>query len=77
MKAILKVLTLTLYIIEDIILFPVDLVVALIGKIEFRNNIEKCIDLWANYLWLVRGWYFRLNGIGKIDERCISEQIDD
>ena len=77
MKAILWKLTTVLIVIEDIILFPVDLVVALIGKIEFHNDIEKCIDLWVNYLWLVRGWYFRLNGIGKSDERCISEQIDD
>ena len=73
MKAILKVLATTLCIIENIILTPVDLVVILIGKIEFRNGIEKCIDLWVNYLWLVRGWYFRLNGVSKSDERCISE----
>ena len=77
MKAILWKLATVLIAIENIILTPVDLVVILIGKIEFRNGIEKCIDLWVNYLWLVRGWYFRLNGISKSDERCISEQIDD
>ena len=71
MKAILKVLAITLCIIENIILFPVNLVVILIGKIEFRNDIEKFNDLWVNYLWLVRGWYCRLNDISKSDLRNV------
>ena len=77
MKAILEVLTLTLCTIENIILTPVDLVVILIGKIAFRNDTVKCIDLCTNYRWLVAGWYCRLKGISKSEERCIFGQIDD
>ena len=69
MKAILKVLTITLCIIEDIILLPVDLVVKLIGKIAFRNDKAKLEDLFVNYRWLVAGWYCRLNDISKSDLR--------
>ena len=69
MKAILKVLTITLAIIEDIILFPVDLVVMLIGKIAFRNEKAKFADLYTNYRWLVVGWYCRLNDVSKSDLR--------
>ena len=69
MKAILKVLTITLAIIEDIILTPVDLVVTLIGKIAFRNDKAKFADLYMNYLWMVAGWYCRLNDVSKSDLR--------
>ena len=69
MKAILKVLATTLCIIEDIILFPVDLVVVLIVKIAFRNDKAKLADLYTNYRWLVAGWYCRLNDISKSDLR--------
>ena len=69
MKAILKVLATTLCIIEDIILFPVDLVVILIGKIAFRNDKAKLADLYTNYRWLIAGWYCRLNDISKSDLR--------
>ena len=71
MKAILKVLAITLYIIEDIILFPVDLVVILIGKIAFRNDKAKLADLYTNYRWLVAGWYYRLNDVSKSDLRNV------
>ena len=69
MKAILEVLTITLSIIEDIILLPVDLVVALIGKIAFCNDKAKIADLYVNYRWLFVGWYYRLNDISKSDLR--------
>lgn len=69
MKAILKVLAITLGIIENIILFPVDLVVVLIGKIAFRNDKAKFADLFVNYRWLVAGWYCRLNDVSKSDLR--------
>ena len=69
MKAILKVLAFTLCIIEDIILFPVDLVVILIGKIAFRNNKAKLADLYTNYRWLFAGWYCGLNDVSKSDLR--------
>ena len=69
MKAILKVLAITLCIIEDIILTPVDLVVILIGKIAFRNDKAKLADLYTNYRWLVAGWYCRLNDVSKSDLR--------
>ena len=69
MKAILKVLATTLCIIEDIILFPVDLVVMLIGKIAFRNEKAKFADLYTNYRWLFEGWYCRLNDVSKSDLR--------
>ena len=71
MKAILKVLAITLYIIEDIILFPVDLVVILIGKIAFRNDKAKLADLYTNYRWLFGGWYCRLNDVSKSDLRNV------
>ena len=71
MKAILKVLAITLCIIEDIILFPVDLVVILIGKIAFRNDKAKFVDLYTNYRWLVEGWYCRLNDVSKSDMRNV------
>ena len=77
MKAILWTLITILAVIENIILTPVDLVVILIGKIAFRNDTVKCIDLCTNYRWLVAGWYCRLNGISKSDERRIFEQSDD
>ena len=77
MKAILKVLAITLCIIEDIILLPVDLAVVLIGKIAFRNDKAKLADLYTNYRWLFEGWYCRLKGISKSEERCIFGQIDD
>ena len=77
MKAILLKLENVLITIENIILTPVDLVVILIGKIAFRNDTVKCIDLCANYRWLVAGWYCRLKGISKSEERCIFGQIDD
>ena len=69
MKAILEVLAITLCIIEDIILFPVDLVFILIGKIAFRNDKAKFADLYTNYRWLVAGWYLRLNDVSKSDLR--------
>ena len=69
MKVILKVLTLTLCTIENIILFPVELVVILIGKIAFRNDKAKLADLYTNYRWLVVGWYCRLNDVSKSDLR--------
>ena len=69
MKAILKVLAITLCIIEGIILLPVDLVVILIGKIAFRNDKAKLADLYTNYRWLVAGWYYRLNDVSKSDLR--------
>lgn len=72
MKAILKVLTITLAIIEDIILFPVNLVVMLIGKIAFRNEKAKFADLYTNYRWLFAGWYCRLNDVSKSDLRNAS-----
>ena len=72
MKAILEVLSTTLCIIEDIILFPVDLVVTLIGKIAFRNDKAKLEDLFVNYRWLVAGWYCRLNDVSKSDLRNAS-----
>ena len=53
MKAILEVLSTTLCIIENIILFPVDLVVILIGKIAFRNDKANIADLYLNYRWKV------------------------
>ena len=71
MKAILWTLTTILAVIENIILLPVDLVVTLIGKIAFRNDTVKCIDLCTNYRWLVEGWYCRLNGISKSDLRNV------
>ena len=77
MKAILLKLANVLITIENIILTPVDLVVILIGKIAFRNDTVKCIDLCANYRWLVAGWYCRLKDISKSEERCIFGQIDD
>ena len=77
MKAILKVLAITLSIIEDIILLPVDLVVVLIGKIAFCNDKAKIADLYVNYRWLIVGWYYRLNDISKSELRCIFGQIDD
>ena len=69
MKAILKVLAITLCIIEDIILFPVNLVFILIEKIAFRNEKAKFADLYTNYRWLVAGWYCRLNDVSKSDLR--------
>ena len=69
MKTILKVLTLTLSIIENIILTPVDLVFILIGKIAFRNDKVKRADMYTNYRWLVTGWYCRLNDVSKSDLR--------
>ena len=69
MKTILEVLTLTLCIIENIILTPVDLVVILIGKIAFRNDKVKRADMYTNYRWLVTGWYCRLNDVSKSDLR--------
>ena len=69
MKAILWKLATILAVIEDIILFPVDLVVALIGKIAFRNDKAKIADLYVNYRWLVSGWYCRLNDVSKSDLR--------
>lgn len=69
MKVILKVLTFTLATIEDIILFPVNLVVILIVKIAFRNDKAKLADLYTNYRWLVAGWYCRLNDVSKSDLR--------
>ena len=69
MKTILKVLAITLSIIEDIILLPVDLVVLLIGKIAFRNDKAKFADLYTNYRWLFEGWYCRLNDVSKSDLR--------
>ena len=69
MKAILTVLTITLSIIEDIILLPVDLVVVLIGKIAFCNDKAKIADLYVNYRWLIVGWYCRLNDVSKSDLR--------
>lgn len=77
MKTILKVLTLTLGIIEDIILTPVDLVVILIGKIAFRNNKAKLADLYTNYRWLVAGWYCRLNDVSKSDLRNAFTFVND
>lgn len=77
MKAILWTLITILAVIENIILYPVDLVVVLIGKIAFRNDKAKIADLCANYRWLVAGWYCRFNGISKSDERRIFVQIDD
>ena len=69
MKAILEVLTLTLCTIENIILFPVDLVVLLIGKIAFRNDKAKLADLYTNYRWLLTGLHCRLNDVSKSDLR--------
>ena len=69
MKVILLILTTILSLIEDIILLPVDLVVILIGKIEFRNDKAKLEDLFVNYRWLVAGWYCRLNDVSKSDLR--------
>ena len=72
MKTILEVLgilAITLCIIEDIILLPVDLVVILIGKIAFRNDKAKLADLYTNYRFLVAGWYCRLNDVSKSDLR--------
>ena len=69
MKEILKVLSITLCMAEDIILFPVDLVVLLIGKIAFRNDKVKIADLYTNYRWLVARWYYRLNDVSKSDLR--------
>ena len=69
MKVILWTLITILAVIENIILFPVDLVVLLIGKIAFRNDKAKFADLFVNYRWLVSGWYCRLNGISKSDLR--------
>ena len=69
MKAILWKLVTVLITIENIILTPVDLVIILIGKIAFRNDKVKCIDLYANYRWLVAGWYYRLNDVSKSDLR--------
>ena len=71
MKAILKVLSITLCMAEDIILFPVDLVVILIGKIAFCNDKAKLADLYTNYRWLVAGWYCRLNDVSKSDLRNV------
>ena len=80
MKAILEVLgilAITLSIIEGIILLPVDLVVILIGKIAFCNDKAKIADLYANYRWLITGWYYRLNDISKSDLRNLLIFIDD
>ena len=77
MKAILKVLAITLCIIEDIILFPVDLVVILIGKIAFRNDKAKSADLCMNYYWLVLGWYCRLSDVSKSELRNAMTFSDD
>ena len=77
MKAIPKVLTITLLTIENIILFPVDLVVILIGKIAFCNDKAKIADLYANYRWLVAGWYYMLNDVSKSDLRNALTFVDD
>ena len=71
MKAILWKLAITLCIIEGIILLPVYLVVIQIGKIAFRNDKAKYINLCTNYQWLVAGWYYRLNDISKSDLRNV------
>lgn len=77
MKAILKVLAITLCTIEDTILLPVYLVVILIGKIAFRNDKAKLADLYTNFQWLVEGWYCRLNDISKSDLRNAFTFDDD
>ena len=77
MKAILKVLAITLPIIVGIILLPVDLVIILIGKIAFHNDKAKIADLYANYRWLIVGWYYRLNDISKSDLRNTLTLVDD
>ena len=77
MKAILLKLANVLITIENIILTPVDLVVILIGKIAFRNDKAKIADLYANYRWLIVGWYYRLNDISKSDLRNTLTFVDD
>ena len=77
METIIEALSIILIVIENIILFPVDLVVVLIGEIAFRNDKVKRSDMYTNYRWLVTRWYCRLNDISKSDVRCNFEQIDD
>ena len=72
METIIEALSIILIVIENIILFPVDLVVVLIGEIAFRNDKVKRADMYTNYRWLVAGWYCRLNDISKSDLRNAS-----
>lgn len=71
MKKILGKLATVLFVIETIILLPVDFVVALILKLILHSDEVKFCDAYANYSWLMRGWWLKTKGISKEDERFI------
>ncbi len=67
MKKILGKLATVLFVIETIILLLVDLVVALILKLIFHSDEVKFCDAYANYRWLMSGWWLKTKGISKED----------
>ena len=74
MKKILGKLATVLFVIETIILLLVDLVVALILKLILHSDEVKFCDAYANYRWLMSGWWLKTKGISKEDARLIIHQ---
>ena len=75
MKTMLEKTILVIAVIEDIILFPIDIVAygifVILWCFEPWHVIAYCL---TEYVWIKGGWYLKFNGITKEDlHQCVYD----
>lgn len=70
MKKFSRMFATVLIIIENMILWPVDMSVKMIGKLVFKHNSAKATNFYIDYRILFAGWYLKICGIGEQEFRA-------